>query len=504
MKESVKDYIKNQSLQQKFIETICFLIGISAVVVSIRMNLVGRSLWFDEAALAWSFSQRDFFHLTSEGLEMVQAAPVGWLYILKIFTLLFGNTDYVLRVPSILFYVGTLVLMYYVFRKVFPVYYPMAGVAFAASLPILLQYSNVFKPYISDCFVILLAVILYDRYQKGELSAIKTGIAFAVLLWFSNPLCFVAGGLIGVGGLFALIQKDFKKLKKQVIICIPLGISFVVYYFYWLRKIDDGMNGFWRDYKYLLPFSHGAIQRDWHLTDLLFWQFYRWEYPVLLLLAVGFLVALVKKKEMILGIYGAFALAVFASAIGFFPVNKRMWLFIYPLITLILFELLDDVIPREEDAAFRRLCIGLVFAGVILINGGIRYYSNPANVYWPGYEVKGELAYLRNRLRPEDRVYVCSNQKPIFAYYNGYNMNRIWDTGNDVMVGDHDLAEGINCTADFDFITQPGSCYIVMGDTWDEEKCYGLLFSTLEKEGTLEKVWDQYDTPLFYFKAFEQ
>ena len=95
----MKRYWNSLQPAQKIIESICFLICVCAGIISIRMNFVGRSLWFDEAALAWSFSQRDLLHLTSEGLELVQAAPVGWLYLLKMITLIFGNTDFVLRVP---------------------------------------------------------------------------------------------------------------------------------------------------------------------------------------------------------------------------------------------------------------------------------------------------------------------------------------------------------------------------------------------------------------------
>ena len=192
---------------------ILFLAIIAAgLFVSVKMELVGRSLWFDEAALAWSFTQRSLSNLTSEGLELVQAAPVGWLYLMKIFTLIFGNTDYTLRIPSIIFYAATLVLIWYILDRIFTSRYALAGAAFAASLPIILQYSNVFKPYISDCFFVLLAVIIYHRYMSGRLPAYALGISFSILLWFSNPICFVEGGLIGATGLYALYKKDLKKI----------------------------------------------------------------------------------------------------------------------------------------------------------------------------------------------------------------------------------------------------------------------------------------------------
>ena len=72
-----KKEFKECSPQQIVVEGICFLIILSGIVTSIRMNLVGHSLWWDEAALAWSFSQRGLLDLTSEGLEKLQSAPVG-------------------------------------------------------------------------------------------------------------------------------------------------------------------------------------------------------------------------------------------------------------------------------------------------------------------------------------------------------------------------------------------------------------------------------------------
>ena len=374
------------------------------------------------------------------------------------------------------------------------------GVAFAATLPILLQYSNVFKPYMSDCFFGLLIVLLYDFYRKDKISTWKLGICYALILWFSNPACFVEGGLIGVTGLLAFIKKDWELLKKQILVCIPMGISFILYYVYWLRKIDDGMNGFWQDYKYLLPISLGAIKKDWSLTDLLFWQFYRLEYVVLILMVIGLIWAIFKQQELILGLYGVFALSVFASGIGFFPVNKRMWLFIYPLVVIVVFTMLDQVIS-ENDTFLKKQLLGVALLGLVLVNGGIRYYANEQNVYWPGYEVKAEVEYLKSVIQPEDKVYVFSNQRPIFAYYNDYDFSTLKDTGNEVMVGTHDLNEVNDCTDDFAYIIEAKNCYIVMGDTWDEEECSGLMFETLEEAGSLTMVYNEYDTPLFYFEA---
>ena len=232
----IKNFISRMPLYQRLIEAVGLLIIAAGIVTSVRMNLVGRSLWWDEAALAFSFSQRDLGNLTGEALELIQSAPVGWLYTVKILTLLLGNTDFVLRIPSMAAYVGILALLFWIFTKIFKVQYPVTCVAFAASFPLLLQYSNMFKPYITDGFFCLLTVIFYQRYLTGRWKALRLGISWAVLIWFSNPVCFVAGGLM-LADVFCRQGKSFllhlrEKMVSWLAIGVPLGVSFVVYYFY--------------------------------------------------------------------------------------------------------------------------------------------------------------------------------------------------------------------------------------------------------------------------------
>lgn len=114
----MKSRRKQMTWQQIVVNGICLVIVFLGVAVSIRMNLVGRALWYDESALAFSFCQRSFSELTATELDYVQSAPVGWLYLLKIISLIFGTSTYVLRMPSIVAYVGIMILMYMILKKI--------------------------------------------------------------------------------------------------------------------------------------------------------------------------------------------------------------------------------------------------------------------------------------------------------------------------------------------------------------------------------------------------
>ena len=133
------------------------------------MNLVGRALWYDESALAFSFCQRSLSELTASELDYVQSAPVGWLYLLKIFSMIFGYSTYALRTPSIIAYVGTIFLLYLILKEIFHVYYAMAGPAFAASLPLILQYSM----YLNRIFRIVFVACLQSGFIIDGLSVKK-------------------------------------------------------------------------------------------------------------------------------------------------------------------------------------------------------------------------------------------------------------------------------------------------------------------------------------------
>ncbi len=503
-----------ESYFEPAVKLVCIVVILCGVITSIYMNFVGRSLWFDEAALAYSLSTRDLFEIATRGLDYVQAAPIGWLYIEKIFTIIFGNTDFVLRVPSILYYVGTLVIMYLFSSDIVDMDLPLLPVAFTASMPVILQYSNMFKPYMADCFFTLLLLYVYYGIRDDELEsgtrAVIMGLFFGAVIWFSNPACFVIGGILAASGLFSLISREWKKFSCAVITAVPVAGSFAFYYFYWLVKIDDGMNGFWAAWKFpLILKSMDDITQFYIMGATLMQPFYRLKWIVAAIVAAGFIFCIYWKAEKLLAIYFSLFLATFASSIGMFPVNKRMWLFIYPLMTIIIFfighKAWDFCDVRDWDI-MSKLVVGIMLFACIL-NGGIRYYIHAENVWWPRYEVKGEYEYLCKKLKPGDRVYVFSAAAPMFLYYNNYETRTISPRDDSitvpsnvsVYVGDEPLGEAFDCKEDLEYILKGDDCYIVMSDTYNDPAASKVLWDTTAEYGTVAQEYFEHDTPLFHF-----
>ena len=63
----LKNYWQQTEPIKKTADIIGLCIILAGLCVSILMNCVGRSLWLDEAMLAYSFSERSFFGLTEIG-----------------------------------------------------------------------------------------------------------------------------------------------------------------------------------------------------------------------------------------------------------------------------------------------------------------------------------------------------------------------------------------------------------------------------------------------------
>ncbi len=506
MKQRAKSIFLSKSLLQWAVEGVSLLIVLCGIAVSIRMLLVGRALWYDESALAWSFCQRSLWELTATELDYVQSAPVGWLWVLKLYSLVFGTSVYALRVPSLLAYVGTLFLMYVLFKKVLKVYFPMVGVAFAASMPLLVQYSNMFKPYITDGFFCLLAIWLFYLWQEGRVKPLAFAILWAVLIWFSNPVVFVEAGMMASLFFCALISKDGARIRKVFFLCVKIGVvllvSFAVYYFYWLRQTaveNASMLDYWKDWHFpLIPTSVAQVKKAISLIGYLFYQFYRLEYVVLILTAIFAVWALLKKNLYVIGMYLSIGVAFAASWLHKFPVNKRLWLFMYVLLILILFAGLDDLIRRSETPKRSAWIVGALMLGMAVLNGGIRYYARIENIYWDGYEVGLEYDYLKEHIEDEP-VYIFSPIIPEFAHVNDYNLTSLKGTDHPVICGTAPLGEAYDCAEDLKTITESDRMYLFFSDSWDNPSLTGQLFTANHDAGFLEMVYNEYETPLWRF-----
>ena len=153
--------LKDKLNWKNVVEAASFFVVLISVFCSIRMNIVGRTLWLDEAMLAISLNKRSLFTMFLSPLEWNQSAPVGYLACVKIIISIFGNSEAAFRTFSILAFVGVLIVFYVLCKKVLNVKFPMLCTAGIANIAFLLEYSNMLKPYICDALCVLLVLLIY-------------------------------------------------------------------------------------------------------------------------------------------------------------------------------------------------------------------------------------------------------------------------------------------------------------------------------------------------------
>lgn len=149
-----------------------------AVVVAVRllMLLSGKSLWSDEI-FSLQLSSQPFREVFIGSLRDVH--PPLYFLVLHAFIKLFGTSEVVLRLPSFLFGLGTVFLIYKIARRLFTRGVAYIAVVFAALSPYLLQQSNEVRGYAMFAFLSTLST--YFLFKLEEKSSFRIPYVIAML-----------------------------------------------------------------------------------------------------------------------------------------------------------------------------------------------------------------------------------------------------------------------------------------------------------------------------------
>ena len=495
---------------KKVIVVLLIVVCLCGIGTSVGMNMVNRSLWLDEAMLADSFSNRTLANLWDGAFDNNQLAPLGWLYFEKILTVIFGNTEFVLRLGSVIAYTLTIGLLYYVVRKMLhgSVILSLAAAAFFANLPYALTYSNVFKQYITEGLFILIALIAFDLFRKGRIKTPALCLIWAVSIWLSNPVCFIEGGCLIVEGIYALKEKDRKKLLRIILIGVCILSSFLVHYFFWLRQVATSadMQGGWDMNAFLLlPHTGSQLIHDARMIHDVYLSFDRTEIIMLVLTAVAVVLAFIQHRNHILfWIMAGCVMAVLASSVHFFPMAPRIWFFFIPTMIVFCFGGIADLTEVMRRKGMNGILTGAVHTVlpivlVVLAAGMINYWTNPEYVYWQGEETNDQVDWLRENIQSDEDVYVYYLTRFGYQYRNGYKNNSIGGYPDNLIYGDTYFLEESDCGEEVRAVLDHDKIYIATSHLLDAENRLKQLLDGIRREGHLQLVLYKHSTPLFWY-----
>ena len=481
-------------------------------VVRVQMYMLGTSLWNDEAMLAESIVDRTMGGMLSPPLSNMQTAPALYLIVVKVFTLLFGTSEAVLRSSSFIAMIGMLAAQGVLLRKVFRVrmLFTFFSVALSSTFLYFMQHSNELKPYIGDATFFLCVLLGYYAYREGFLglgvrgALLLSGILIVAML-FSTPAAFAAGAVFVVEFLLKCRRKDRAAILLIVLSGAVFVAAFALNYMLWLKPIaeDAGMVGYWDGFK--LSFNvlrGGAMQHNYELLKDMLSPVWQTAWVTVPFAVCGFVISLSKRNvyTLVAGVF--FVLLVAANAIDKYPIANRLWLFIYVVFFIYIFVFIDTLshsFAKTDLPKAAKIIIPLLFSFLLLAPN----FSFPAygkGEEWtltPGDQAKPLIEYVRENIREGETLYSYDSANVILKYENGYHTNRIGNvSGDNIIYGspDYDM--------DVETIDRLGSAYVLYYHSYlplSGDFYVDYTIEQLQKRGYMDAVMDVYYTPLYWF-----
>jgi hypothetical protein len=381
-----------------------------------------RSLWLDEASLAVNLVTRSFLGLL-EPLDLNQGAPTGFLLLQKTIILLLGNRDYILRLAPLLAGLITIPLVHKLTLRYSWRLPALLALGLLALSPKHVYYSSEAKQYASDALWAVLLLLLLPESPLGGRSSrrlVALGLVGAAAIWFSHPSVFVLAGI-----LLALVVSSAVEGRRSMVpwlvgIAAIWAISFGLTYLVSLRHLAAN--------RYLLEYWDGSF------APLPPWDNPRWYYNavgVLLdiaanlpanavtvgLLILGGMSLLLRRYPIGLAVGGAVLATLVASALGKYPFEDRMILFLVPIVAVALAEGVGAAWSLLAKASRVLAWVGCAALVGYLVLPSLRVARETLQRPPLGEHIKPIMAHLGENLAEEDLVYVYYAAGPAFEYY---------------------------------------------------------------------------------------
>ncbi len=245
-----------------------FLIFLVAVVMR-GIHYFGRSsMWLDELASAFNITERSFYQLATETLDFNQVAPLGFLWLQKLATLIFGVNDHAFRFFPFVLSLFSLFLFLTVARTFLKGITLIGSFALFSLSMAMIFYGGEAKQYSGDVAAALFLVWSSLKLQEGKLSTAMlflVSIGGFVLIFCSLPAVVIAPTVL-LPVLVGLVRKKTDLPSGQFLIVTTswaLSCALLTFYakFVISSDVQQAMSDYW---------SRGFAPLT-GLTDFLLW-----------------------------------------------------------------------------------------------------------------------------------------------------------------------------------------------------------------------------------------
>ena len=397
-------------------------------LVRLVQYLSNRSLWGDEVNLALNIIDRSYLELT-QTLDYNQAAPLGFLWLEKLATQIFGNSEYALRLLPFIASIISLGVFYRLTRLYGSSLAGVIAIALFACGRYTLYFATELKPYSSDVAIALILFWLLSKLHHRMLG-VKEIIGLAAVgslaIWLSYPSLFMLAGLEAWNLFTASSRNWYRIIVNRIGIYITWIINFGLSYFVTIADTltNEDLSSSWSA-RY--PDSFGDIL--W-LFDALGRFFY---HPMgfsgitdgigIFAFIVGCVAWHRRDRRIFLALIAPFAVTMVGAYLRQYPFRDRLVLFLAPLGMLIVAEgialLLTQLKKINLANSYRSWLFGLL--GIVCLYAlTVPAISRASNfIIYPEvkHEVRPVVEYVAAKYQPGDKIYVYAGAVQAFAYY---------------------------------------------------------------------------------------
>ncbi len=317
------------------------IILVSGAILSLAQFLYNRSLWLDEAMIALNIINKNGFELLKP-LDLKQVAPILFLLSEKLFSILWPDSEYGLRLLPLLCFWGSLYLFYRIltltFKNPYTIIFSLSLFAFNSAL---IHYSSEVKQYMFDVLVLIcIYYLILKGYKKEENKYYCLGIIGTISIFLSNvaPIILFSAGLYLLYDYLINNKKHFKYIAG---VYLAWGITFLLYYHYFIHghPSREIMIIYWSKANAFMPYNPISIEFYTFLlnkfmtifTSLLsFGKIGLVCFPGLFLTGIATLI-IRKRAGILLLFFTPITLHFLLSAFKIYPVDLRLILYCCPV-----------------------------------------------------------------------------------------------------------------------------------------------------------------------------
>ena len=406
-------------------QQIYYSILVTGILLRVIQFLYNRSLWHDEAALALGLI--DFNYSLFQTLPNQQSAPILFLLIERFFIILFGKSEYVLRIfPLICSIVSLLLFRNFAFKVVRNEKAVLAAFALFAFSPLLIYHSSELKQYTSDVLVFIVQCTIGFANIKNRQKYLWLAVSGVFFIFLSNIAVFVLA--------FLYVYLFFTQLKRRkfhkgfFFSSAVLLVAFAAYYLFFAHEhpYRQFMLNYWQNaFMPLNPFLREFWEWHLHTFSLFFKKLFFGQVPptwfiifltgfFFLLFSAGVFKAMLNRNFHLLYILlFPVLLHLTVSALKLYPFHVRLVLYLSPLIFigvalggLLLYEKMNAFLDNGKIVLFSLIAFFAIF---LFLN--LNHYPIERE------EIKQSLKFIETHKKKGDKLVVAKSAKNAFAYY---------------------------------------------------------------------------------------